>query len=204
MYAYCNNNSVIFYDPSGTFCAYNLMESDSGKLSDKLKAQYVIPFQQKYSRNNWANSSVEEKKQLLEQHMNEIATALNVTVVPNINYYNANPKEVGYISWGSYVHDSRTININEYLIENWSSEDSYFLLSIVRHETRHAYQNNAIIGMDIYGYDSPYSETYSTLVAWDYNLRNYISSSMGWDAYYDQPVEVDARAFALQPDPRGR
>ena len=30
MYAYCNNNPVIFHDPSGTFCAYSLMESDSG------------------------------------------------------------------------------------------------------------------------------------------------------------------------------
>ena len=72
------------------------------------------------------------------------------------------------------------------------------MLKTVAHEMRHAYQNLCVQGLYIIGYPRYNSiESYETLVIWDRNLNNYISSN-DYNAYKAQPIEVAARIFANQ------
>ena len=191
MFAYCNNNSVNAVDTKGNLPTHAVMMKDSGAVSDSYRAKYVIPVKEEYSRKNWESASVQKKKDLLNQHMLEVSDLLNVYVRPEINFYYKEP-ENGLISLGYYTYATRTISINEYILTS-GCHDSYQLYQTVRHELRHAYQH-AVVN----GFIPADGESLETIIMWQVNIDNYISPSSGFNEYNTQPIERDARLFALQ------
>lgn len=157
----------------------------------------------RYSEKTWKKASVEERKEILNEYLQEVAGVLGLEI-GEINYtYSASSN--GYYNMGSYVHSQNTVNINEWVLENGGKNgvaDSYSLMSTIVHEMRHAYQYAAC------EHPEQFVVTEETIQSWQDSITNYRSKSgfmregMGereaYQAYRDQTIEVDARWFAGQ------
>ncbi len=163
--------------------------------ADRYMQQRVQELMQNehYSEETWKNASVEERKKILEDYMHEVSKILDVDVKNKVVFTNTPPSNDGLINYGAYVHGSREVRINSYVIENYPSGTSYRLLTTITHELRHAYQNSAI--------DNPtrYQVSKETIDAWKHSFDTYArEQSKGYEAYRNILVERDARAFAGQ------
>lgn len=96
---------------------------------------------------------------------------------------------------GSYDPSNRVIYVNstQFDSEAMYGKTSKDIITACLHEGRHAYQHQVADGMVIH--DNP-----EEAEIWRNNLSegNYISFKENPRAYYNQPVEVDARTFAEQ------
>ena len=147
----------------------------------------------KYSRLNWTFSSVEQRKQILQDYLTAVIAIYGLQHVnATINWDNNATYTSTSITWGYYTHGNHTVTLNERALSGteWTW-DSYSLLGTVAHELRHAYQHEAV--------DDPSRFTVSeeTVSSWRENFRNYISSDTDYQRYRDQPVERDARDFEV-------
>lgn len=146
----------------------------------------------RFSEERWDNASVEERKQMLEDYMNEVADILGVDVRSQVDFINKAPED-GKILMGQYSHDSRTVSINSYVLENRSAASSYVLFTTIVHELRHAYQHSAVDHPDRYRVSK------ETIDSWKESFRTYgKEQKKGYDSYRNIVVEQDARAFAGQ------
>ena len=192
MFAYCLNRPLNESDANGNIASTSLSISDTGTPSaiHKLLSsrEYCIP--------KWYNATTDEKKQMLIALKSDIEALLGVYISSEIQFFSIPRNDPNFL-YGYYSPRNFAIFINESLIDTGSPE-SYHLLSTVVHEMRHAYQYAVVRGMYIYGYMSPYSVDRQIMISWDWNIDHYISPGADYDAYYSQPIEVDARAFANQ------
>ena len=136
----------------------------------------------------------------MQRFINSVAAEMGLPEVTiNWDYL---PAKDGYVTKGSYSDGSRSVMINEWILENKSGDDSYTLFSTVVHEMRHYYQHEAIRNPD------QFITTQETLDSWKSSIDNY-KSSAGYmregmsreeahKAYRAQTIEVDARSFAKQ------
>lgn len=152
----------------------------------------VLMESDRFSEERWSEASVEERQQMLEDYMNEVAAILGVDVKSEINFTNK-PPEDGKILNGSYTHGRKQVEINSYIIEKYSAANSYSLFTTIVHELRHAYQHAAV--------DNPakYQVSAETIAAWKESFRTYSrEQKKGYEYYRRIIVEQDARQFAGQ------
>jgi hypothetical protein len=95
---------------------------------------------------------------------------------------------------GTYAHLAKRVRINSApVLENpMTALEAKEIIDTIVHEMRHAYQYNAASKPSYYGLSS------STAKSWRYNMGHYISFKENPKAYYNQPIELDARNFAAQ------
>lgn len=95
--------------------------------------------------------------------------------------------KMGPRSMGAYNPENNTITLNRDLLEKENPEK---LMSTILHEARHAYQH--------YSVEHPDRVTVSaeTITEWKENFDYYICPEYDFNAYVNQPVEVDADCFA--------
>ena len=189
MFAYCGNGPVSLSDqlghrPSSLILNVNLTDSWSSPLEWHVLA---VSRMEKYSENAWNAASEVEKKQLLNDYMNDIAAAMNVYISPEIHFYYADgPSHYGsYNSYGCYM------SVNTYYFYDYAES-----LDTIRHEMRHCYQHSVVDGYGVIGYNSPYHVDPEKKREWAYNIYDYIDSSSDIKKYKNQPIEIDARWFA--------
>lgn len=139
----------------------------------------------------WSSLSDEAKIQVLqaiENHTAFEAGRLNCPVVGKF-LYTGNDGVV----LGTYDPQSKVIYVNssQFDAESKYGKTSETLVTTCLHEGRHAYQHQVADG--IITHNDP-----AEAEAWKDNLSdgNYISFKENPRAYYNQPVEVDARRFA--------
>ncbi len=164
-------------------------EAMRGKLREILEKE-------EYSRSVWEKSSLEERKVILQNYMDEVIVLYGLQdtkTKPKIHWdkhaqYNMNGVLMGY-----YSDRSHKITLNEkVLTDKLGFVESYLLMGTVAHELRHAYQHEAIRN------PSKFEVSDETVKKWKYNFKHYISGNGGnFEKYYNQPVEVDARSFEL-------
>lgn len=96
----------------------------------------------------------------------------------------------GGIVLGSYNPNEKVIYVNasQFDAESMYGKDSEALITACLHEGRHAYQHQAVEGLVTH-------ENMDEVEEWRENLNHYISFNENPRAYYEQPVEVDARKF---------
>ncbi len=178
--------------------SYDATSTDQEKAADLAMKKELneILQDEKYSQENWDKSTVEERKQILQDYMDEVVKVYGLeNVKPNIVWDPNATYEEGRIKWGYYSHGKHTVTLNEQaLSDSKGSWDSYDLLETVSHELRHAYQHEAI--------DRPtdFEVTKETIDTWDNNFDNYIKPEDNHTKYLAQPVEVDARDFQVTRD----
>lgn len=153
---------------------------------------------EKYSRENWDRASVAERKQILQDYMDEVIKAYGLEHVKHKIVWNNNATYTDTrINWGSYNHGSHKVSLNPHaLTDSKGNWDSYELIGTVSHELRHAYQHEAV------DHPTHFMVTQETIDRWEYGLdpAHYISSDKNFTAYYNQEVEVDARSFQVDRD----
>ena len=125
---------------------------------------------------NWEGLSDDAKKEALGELADYAAQDLGIKDKPKIVFYNEeNPGD-----FGGYSESENTIYINEYNMDN-ATETA----DTITHETRHCYQHERA--------EHPQTEE-------DYafrdNFENYVTPDLDFEAYEDQIVEADARAYA--------
>ncbi len=148
--------------------------------------------QERYSQATWEKASVEERKRILQEYLHEMEAILGVTISGNIVWDNKPPQN-GMINYGAYYPGSNQVHINQYLLENYNSAESYHLMTTITHEMRHAYQYAAVKNPD------KYRVTKETVDAWKESIRTYDrEQKKGYEAYRNILIEKDARWFAGQ------
>lgn len=148
--------------------------------------------QDRFSESTWAAASVEERKEILEAFMAEVAGILGVEVASSITFTWDDDSD-GMLNYGAYSHGSRSVRINEWILGHMSPDESYHLMTTIVHELRHAYQHNAV--------DHPerYQVSKETIDAWKHSFDTYAEEkAKGYEAYRNIVVERDARRFAGQ------
>jgi hypothetical protein len=137
----------------------------------------------------WAQLTDAERKAIIDQKIEELAEEYGV--------------EVDDIIWddsmsgnGSWSESEKAVRLNPDRL------DDPDLLHTVAHEMRHARQHEAIDDNNDWQFwweDDPFDEhredgiTEEQAEEWEENFDDYKSPSPDYDAYYNQPVEVDAR-----------
>ena len=140
---------------------------------------------------NWQDLSIEQRTEALNAFEAEIAKIEMRNVMP-VEHENLGPGTYGY-------YDGNKVVVSDALIGSNSYADYREVLDTLLHEGRHAYQ--------YYNLDVRQTEQSDALVdAWRVNLKElgYDSASTfdtlfatrGFQRYYTQPIEVDARHFA--------
>ncbi len=156
-----------------------------------------------YSRQTWAKASKEERKMILERLSSEIAKTMGIPGA-KIGFYGGIDSTMGYKaqtapgSTPPYRIALHTDLLSEGAFEralsgHYGPDHSYDeSVSVLLHEYRHAYQTTALADRG----GMPVDET--TLDAWQASSgANYKTQERdGFDAYYNQSIEVDARAFS--------
>lgn len=131
-----------------------------------------------FEASNWGNLSIDDQKQSMNDLAEYVEEVIGFDNPPRIEYYN-NPREGDY---GGYNSQTNTLSINEYMLYN-NSEAA----DTVAHELWHAHQHECAA--------HPSS---ARDYQYQYNFENYIRPEMGHEAYENQLIEAEARAFAAQ------
>lgn len=142
------------------------------------KTQEIL---ERFKLDEWETMNDSEKKLLLEELTKAIGEDLGLKDIPSVNI-----TELGD-SYGFYDFRTNTITLNSLLLA-----DPIEVVDTIAHETRHAYQH---MRADVL-------ETREDAL-YKVNFENYINpiqlSDGDWlffTDYYNQYIEVDARAFA--------
>ena len=177
-------------DPS--FVATTSEQEVAADQEMKNRVSELLANNKDYSQERWKNATIEERKALLQQFMHEVEGVLGISVLENINWTNTGIID-GKLNFGSYSHSNTTVSINEFVLSDPSSFDSYSLYNTIVHELRHAYQHQAV--------DHPerFQVSKETIDSWKESFRTYNEEkNKGFQAYRNIVVEKDARWFAGQ------
>lgn len=132
----------------------------------------------KLNSESWRYTSIDERVKLLQQvEHNEAQKSPR----PSCDLKTAKMKDY---EMGEYDPTTNTIVVNEQLVH---SDNPRRALETTLHEGRHAYQQDVMNNPDKYP-DHPMREIWAE--------NNYISPNEDFEAYYNQPIEVDARSYA--------
>ena len=158
---------------------------------------------EQYSRKTWENASVDERKDILNRYLQEVAAIMGLEI-GEINYTYSGMSN-GTYNMGAYSPDMNAVYINEWVLENGGQngvKDSYELMTTIAHEMRHAYQYAACENPD------QFVVTEETIRLWQDSIDRYksqkgfmadgMNAQEAYEAYRNQDIEVDARWFAKQ------
>lgn len=149
----------------------NIEVAFSDSLEDALKM---------FNPKNWQDITDSEKLGQIKALVNEISDDLGISDIPTLQFYD------GKDECGIYNYEDNSISLNRLYFD-----DPVELVDTIAHELRHAYQH----------YRSELNETIDD-AKYSFNFENYISpietgsGYLFFNDYYNQFVEVDARAYA--------
>lgn len=136
----------------------------------------------KFEANNWENLDKNERQEVIEDLVNCIGTMLGLENIPDVVILAGNDDYYGF-----YNERDNYIGINErYLNQGGEVVDT------VTHETRHAYQNERAQKQETLQ-DEIYKFNFEHYIAPEEDESGYM---VNFNDYYDQYIEVEARAFA--------
>ena len=160
---------------------------DLEKAADQRMKNEVQALLGKYE-NAWRKATTDkEREKLLNEFLADIQKVKGTSAKTKINFKSLRA-EPGYVAYGSYHPWTKRITLNKDLL---SKPEGITLFTTLIHEVRHAYQYEAVKS-------NKHTVSAETRQTWKENQKNYIKPKPDYDAYYNQPIERDARAFAGQ------
>jgi WXG100 family type VII secretion target len=168
------------------------VESDAKRLRQVSNISNYLNSKSELRLENWEQLSLEDRELVLAEIETEIAKLQGrppASVAVSNEWLHG--RHIGdpmpTTTNGYYNHTSGDIVLNSNLVEN---NDPTRVLETLIHEGRHAYQHTAV--------DDPSIESDpSKINEWSDNFDDYQDPEVdGFRAYYEQPVEVDARTYA--------
>ena len=131
-----------------------------------------------FESSNWENLSLDDQKESMQNLADYVSEITGIENPPQIEYYN-NEQEGDF---GGYDPSTNTLQVNEYMLYN-SDEAA----DTIAHELWHCHQHERA--------ENPQS---ALDFQYQHNFDNYIRPELDQQAYEDQLVEAEARAFANQ------
>ena len=164
------------------------MEVQARELSEYYRETPELQFE------NWKEMSVSERLNALAA-LEEEAAAISHRLPMTVRLESMGDTTMGYQHEGELV-------LNEKLVQSDDFDCYTQSMKTLLHEGRHAYQSFNL-GLDKLGIP-PVEQNQEYLNAWKVNLEtlgyddpeDFWWDGMGYERYYTQPIEVDARAFA--------
>lgn len=142
----------------------------------------------KQTISEWGTMSMEQREAKLNEYYSELGNALGIDakgIVVEDLYATVGEGCQGYNSGDGYLHiDYRNLQNPETLLE---------VLNTTTHEARHQLQSEAIEDPSRFPEFSP-----ELIAEWEHNMINYDNGAYGYEGYYNQVIEVDARVFAAE------
>lgn len=164
------------------------MEVQARELSEYFRETPELQYE------NWKKMDVSQRLEALTNLETE-ASAVGHRLPMEVRLESLGDTTMGYQSGGELV-------LNEKVIQSDDYDDYVESINTLLHEGRHAYQsfNLALVKMGV----SPVEQNTEYVNAWSVNLEtlgydsptDFWWNGMGFERYYTQPIEVDARAFA--------
>lgn len=149
-------------------------------ISDYLSSTDELKFE------NWKNLSLEERHRVLQ------AAEFKIAEIEHRDFCGIDLEKMPQGNFGSYSLATNRITLNEYYVMDNNPESFKECLDTLIHEGRHAYQDYNLNEREVH----PDNED---VAAWYKNLKvdGYENGLFtGFEAYYNQPIEKDAREFA--------
>ena len=137
---------------------------------------------------NWKDLDTDERRDALQELETQVAViACREEVFVLV-------EDLGYGTYGMYNTEGNTITIDDDLVESDSWTDYVETMDTFFHEGRHAYQFYNL-------YEAEVESNAKLVEAWRTNIdvlgyNSGDSGLFGYEEYYTQPIEVDARVFA--------
>lgn len=131
-----------------------------------------------FNQEKWEQMSPEEKKEAITELRDSVANELGLQNKPDVIFYNVQDAT----DFGGYSAKENAIYINEY-----NMGDAHETADTIAHESRHCWQHERA--------ENPQNEQD---LAFRKNFENYVSPSDDYQEYKNQPVEIDARQYALE------
>lgn len=154
-------------------------------LAEKASDVMAEVFDERTLR-EWGTMSMEQREAKLSEYYSKLGEALGINargVIIEDCAVTAGVGVLGYNSGDGYLHiDYRNLQDPSRLID---------VLNTTTHEARHQLQVEAIADPSRFPEISP-----GLIAEWEHNMRNYDNGAFGYESYYNQAVEADARAFA--------
>lgn len=166
---------------SGNSGNSNAGENKSSSFTANSEQTTSNYFNQKVLQ-NWGSFAVDERKNYLTKFAKEVSENSQIGISKTV-FVDMSP-----YSRGSFNPTTKLITVNSDILTNPTKLKSG--VRTILHETRHGFQKVAVDNPEKYGI------TKETMQIWKNNFANYKSSELDYEAYYNQPIEVDARNFA--------
>jgi len=165
-----------------------VIDKEKEKADDLRMKNEVQTLLGKYE-NAWRKATTDaEKKKLLNSFLSDIQNVMGTSAKSKISFRSLRARPP-YVAYGSYTPLTKRVTLNKDLL---SKPEGIYLLTVLIHEVRHAYQHEA-------AKSKKHEVSDETRHIWKENLKrkNYKTEKRdGFDAYYNQPVERDARWFS--------
>lgn len=148
--------------------------------------------EERFSENTWNSATLEQRKEILNSFMIEIALIMGISLNGPVNFFHELPNEKNLVTYGFYSNDLESpyynvVSINTYVMEG---NNSYKIMKTLIHEMRHAYQHAAVENPENFNVSE------ETINQWRDNFDHYIDGNDDFDAYQAQAIEYDANSFA--------
>jgi hypothetical protein len=161
--------------------AKEIDEALTEKASDVMSEVF-----DKNTISEWGTMSMEAREAKLSEYYNKLGEALGIDargVIVEDCSQTVGDGVLGYNSGDGYLHiDCKNLEDPSKLLD---------VLNTTTHEARHQLQSEAIADPSRFPEISP-----SLISEWEHNMQNYDNGAFGYEGYYNQVVEVDARVFA--------
>ena len=166
----------------------DLLSESFNRDEDEIPMSYDIPESvmdtlDKFSDSDWESLTQDEKMDLSEELLQNVGESLGLERIPGLDY----SEEMDPETFGEYSYTENQIVFNQMLFSN-----PVELVKTLVHELRHAYQHERAGKLQTY-----------TDAIYKVNFDNYIEpvnlpsgGSLFFMDYWNQYVEVDARAFS--------
>ena len=139
----------------------------------------------------WTELSEERKLEVLQTIENHSAFEAGRLSCPVVGKFLYTGTDGGVLGTYDPINQVIYVNSSQFASDTRYGKDSEAIVTACLHEGRHAYQHQVADGIVLH-------DNQAEADAWKENLSegNYISFRENPRAYYNQPVEVDARRFA--------
>lgn len=143
-----------------------------------------------FSESKWEKMSIDEKLDLLQ-----IVTNIELNHLGLDHELKVHATTLGKNTNACYRPKEKSVNVN---IKRLEYAKGYEMLTSVAHESFHAYQHRMVETYKTAGAAEKKLLYFRKLEKYDKEMSNYISGKADYEAYYNQSMEIDARAYGKE------
>lgn len=166
------------FDPDERIVSFEYLDQDYDP-DHRLEYLQIADFQFLFEQSTWQSLNEFEKKEILQHFKEAVATDLELNNIPELGYY----YEENPVDFGIYSSADDKISINYFQLDYPEN-----IVKTIAHEMRHCWQTERINLLE------DVQNEFDKMLK--FNDENYIQPYDNYCAYWNQPMEIDARLYS--------